>query len=131
MSTTKDATVIAREIQDMAQAMADSMNSVAETVKAAVTVTHAQARGEAGQIVQLAAPQPVIQLPPANIDVQVNVPEQLPPVINLPPAEVTVNAPVSVSVPPAIPQAYEVQVTSRDAQGMIKTFLIIPVMVEG
>ena len=36
----KDATVIAREIQDMAQAMADSINSVAETVKAAVTVTH-------------------------------------------------------------------------------------------
>jgi len=131
MSTTKDATVIAREIQDMAQAMADSMNSVAETVKAAVTVTHAQARGEAGQIVQLAAPQPVIQLPPANIDVQVNVPEQLPPVINLPPAEVTVNSPVSVNVPPSVPQAYEVQVTSRDAQGMIKSFLIIPVMVEG
>jgi len=34
-------------------------------------------------------------------------------------------------VPPSVPQAYEVQVTSRDAQGMIKTFLIIPVMVEG
>jgi hypothetical protein len=50
----KDATVIAREIQDMAQAMAESMTSVAETVKAAVAVTHGQARGEAGQIVQLA-----------------------------------------------------------------------------
>ena len=127
----KDATVIAREIQDMAQAMAESMTSVAETVKAAVAVTHGQARGEAGQIVQLAAPAPVIQLPPSNIDVHVNVPEQLPPVINLPQTEVTVNAPVSVNVPLSVPQAYEVQVTSRDAQGMIKTFLIIPVMVEG
>jgi hypothetical protein len=35
-----------------------------------------------------------------------------------------------VNVPPAIPQAYEVQVTSRDAQGMIKTFLIVPVVIE-
>ncbi len=126
----KDATVIAREIQDMAQAMAESMTSVAETVKAAVAVTHGQARGEAGQIVQLSTPAPVLQLPPPQIDVHVNVPEQLPPVINLPPAEVTVNAPVSVNVPPAIPQAYEVQVTSRDAQGMIKTFLIVPVVIE-
>ena len=126
----KDATVIAREIQDMAQAMAESMTSVAETVKAAVAVTHGQARGEAGQIVQLSTPAPVLQLPPPQIDVHVNVPEQLPPVINLPQTEVTVNAPVSVNVPPAIPQAYEVQVTSRDAQGMIKTFLIVPVVIE-
>ena len=126
----KDATVIAREIQDMAQAMAESMTSVAETVKAAVAVTHGQARGEAGQIVQLSTPAPVLQLPPPQIDVHVNVPEQLPPVINLPPAEVTVNSPVSVNVPTAIPQAYEVQVTSRDAQGMIKTFLIVPVVIE-
>ena len=126
----KDATVIAREIQDMAQAMADSMTSVAETVKAAVAVTHGQARGEAGQIVQLSTPAPVLQLPPPQIDVHVNVPEQLPPVINLPPTELTVNAPVAVNVPPAIPQAYEVQVTSRDAQGMIKTFLIVPVVIE-
>ncbi|OQC10886.1 MAG: hypothetical protein BWX79_01310 [Alphaproteobacteria bacterium ADurb.Bin100] len=126
----KDATVIAREIQDMAQAMAESMTSVAETVKAAVAVTHGQARGEAGQIVQLSTPAPVLQLPPPQIDVHVNVPEQLPPVINLPPTELTVNAPVAVNVPPAIPQAYEVQVTSRDAQGMIKTFLIVPVVIE-
>ena len=127
----KDSTVIAREIQDMAAAMAESMTSVAETVKAAVAVTHSQARGEAGQIVQLAAPQPVIQLPPPNIDVVVNVPEQLPPVINIPPADVVVNAPVRVDVPPAVPQAYEVRVTSRDKDGMIQTFLIIPVLVEG
>ena len=126
----KDATVIAREIQDMAQAMAESMTGVAETVKAAVAVTHGQARGEAGQIVQLSTAAPVLQLPPSNIDVHVNVPEQLPPVINLPPTELTVNAPVAVNVPPAIPQAYEVQVTSRDAQGMIKTFLIVPVVIE-
>lgn len=126
----KDATVIAREIQDMAQAMAESMTGVAETVKAAVAVTHGQARGEAGQIVQLSTPAPVLQLPPPQIDVHVNVPEQLPPVINLPPAEVTVNSPVSVNVPPSVPQAYEVQVTSRDAQGMIKTFLIVPVVIE-
>ena len=126
----KDATVIAREIQDMAQAMAESMTSVAETVKAAVAVTHGQARGEAGQIVQLSTPAPVLQLPPPQIDVHVNVPEQLPPVINLPQTEVTVNAPVSVNVPLSVPQAYEVQVTSRDAQGMIKTFLIVPVVIE-
>lgn len=126
----KDATVIAREIQDMAQAMAESMTGVAETVKAAVAVTHGQARGEAGQIVQLSTPAPVLQLPPPQIDVHVNVPEQLPPVINLPQTEVTVNAPVSVNVPLSVPQAYEVQVTSRDAQGMIKTFLIVPVVIE-
>lgn len=62
----KDATVIAREIQDMAQAMAESMTGVAETVKAAVAVTHGQARGEAGQIVQLSTPAPVLQLPPPS-----------------------------------------------------------------
>ena len=59
-----------------------------------------------------------------------NVPKQLSPVINLPLVEVTVNSPVSVNVPPSVPQAYEVQVTSRDAQGMIKTFLIVPVVIE-
>ena len=60
----KDATVIARGSGDMAQAMAESMTGVAETVKAAVAVTHGQARGEAGQIVQLSTPAPVLQLPP-------------------------------------------------------------------
>ena len=88
-----------------------------ETVKAARpsrTGRHAARPGRSGS---LSTPAPVLPVCRRRRSTQRQQPEQLPPVINLPPTELTVNrAGLQVNSASAIPQAYEVQVTSRDAQ---------------
>jgi len=122
-----DATKIAREIQDAASAMAESMSEVADAMKAAVVVTMANARASDTGLIRLETQAPTIQLPPPNIDVQVNLPQQVPPAVNIQPANVSVNSPVNVVVPQAAAVAYEVEVTERDHSGMIKRFIIVPI----
>lgn len=131
MSTMKDATVIAREIQDMATAMSESMANFGEVVKGAAVAATAQPRNSEAPLLRLEAPAPVINLPPPQIDVQINVPEQPAPTVNIAPAAVTVHSPVSVQIPAVDPVAYQVEVTERDKDGMIKTFLVMPVRIEG
>jgi hypothetical protein len=122
----KDTTLIAREIQDLAGSFAESMASVADTVKAGMAVTVASRQISEGQAVQLQMPAPVIQLPPPNIDVTVNVPEGPAPIVNVAAPTVNVASP-SIHVEAAQAVGYEVTITRRDKDGFIQSFVIVPV----
>lgn len=107
-----DASLVASEIQDLANAVGE----VAAAVRKAQTPeVH----------VALQTPDLVVHVPPTPpAEVHVTVPV---PVVNVAAPEVTVES--TVNVPRAAPTAYVVNVTKRDTNGFISEFLITPLEV--
>ncbi|HOW49370.1 MAG TPA: hypothetical protein PLB26_17150 [Rubrivivax sp.] len=122
-----EAALIATEIQDLASSVGDVASAIAKHPPTQVTVN----------VPEQAAPQVNVNVPaqePARVDVKlpppivnVNVPEQQAPVVNVSPSPVSVSPQINVEA--AEPQAYEVMVTERDRDGLIRRFVIQPVTI--
>lgn len=127
----KSETMVAKEIQDLAAATAETPVAVRE-LAAALTVAAAQARE--AKPPEVAAPMLQIAGPTFNVpqvappDVVVNVPQQAAPTVNVESPTVNVAAPrVTIQAPG--PVAYQVEITKRDKDGLIEAFVMYPVQI--
>lgn len=119
-----NATVLAKEIQDVAQALSEIPAAV---LQAALTVMERKAADAPAPMMALQIPAPVFQVPAAPPpDVVVNVEQAAAPVVNVAAPSVNVAAP-SVRVEAPAPQGYAVQVTQRDKEGRILEFMVLPI----
>ena len=110
-----EAALIATEIQDLASSVGDVASAITKRPAAQVTVN----------VPEQAAPQVNVQVPQqAAPTVDVTVPA---PVVNVSPSPVSVTPQINVEA--AEPQAYEVTITERDREGLIRRFVIQPVTV--
>lgn len=121
-----DSTLLAKEIQDVAQALSEIPAAV---LQAALTVMERKAAEAPAPMMALQIPAPVFQVPAAQPpDVVVNVEQAPAPVVNVAGPSVSVAAP-AVTVEALPPQSYSIRVTKRDKEGLIQEIVMYPVQV--
>lgn len=113
-----DASLIAGELQDLASAI----ENVAAAVKA--TPPTVVEREAAPPVVNIDVHVPEQAAP--SVNVEVNVPEAPPAPVEVQVAAPNVTVQPNIVLPATKPNAYEVRITERDADGFISAFTIRP-----